>query len=102
LSEHRAGRHALTFGGANRSQCAGDVRRVAQPKPEVCDTADSAGLARLALEDQHIPAAWRLSLDEVASLVHRDDADDGLVKAQRTLRIANGERHVRQAVRLHG
>ena len=73
-----------------------------QPKPEMYDPAGPARLARLALKDQHIPAARRLGLDEVALLVDGDDAEDGLVKAQRTLRITDGERNVREAVCFHG
>jgi hypothetical protein len=89
-------------GGPNGGQRSNDVIRATQPKPEVYDAAGLSGLARFALEDQHVPAAWRLGLDEVALLVDRNDAEDGLVKAQGTLRIADSERKVREAVRFDG
>jgi len=80
--------------GANRGQRLTDVSRATEPKPEVYDAAGPASLARLALEDQNVPTARRLSLDEVVLFVDRDDPDDGLVEAQGTLWIANGERNV--------
>jgi hypothetical protein len=78
-----------------------DVRRAPQPEPEVRDAAGLARPARLALEDDHVAAAGRLRLDEVALLVDGDNAEDRLIERQRALRIANGQRHVREAVRLH-
>ena len=88
--------------GADGGQRSVDVDRATQPEPKVNDAAGPAGLARLALEDKHVPAARRLCLDGVALLVNGDDAEHGLVKAQRTLRIADRERNVREAVRLDG
>jgi hypothetical protein len=63
------------------------------------NAAGPAGLTRFAFEDEHVPAARRLCLDRVALLVDSDDAEHGLVEAQGTLRIADGERHMREAVR---
>jgi hypothetical protein len=85
--------------GADGGQRSVDVNRATQPEPKVYDAAGPAGLARLTLEDKHVPAARRLCLDGVSLLVDGDDADHGLVKAQRTLRIADRERYVREAVR---
>jgi hypothetical protein len=79
-----------------------DVSCATQTEPKVYNAAGPTGLARLALEDEHVPATRRLCLDEVALFVDRDDAEHGLVKAQGTLRIADSERNVREAVRLDG
>lgn len=89
-------------GGPNGCQRSSNVGRATQPKPEMYDASNPARLARLALEDQHVPAARSLGLDEVVLFVDGDDAKDNLVKAQGTLRIADGKRNVREAVRLHG
>ena len=82
--------------GPNGGQRSNDVRWATQSKPEVYNAAGPAGLSELALEDQHVPATRSLGLDEVGLFVNRDDAKDGLVKVQGTLRIANRERNVRE------
>ena len=50
---------------------------------------------------RHIAAAWRLRLNEIALHVDGHDPDDGLVEAERFLRVAHGQRHMRQAVCVH-
>src|SRR5579864_8735966 len=77
-----------------------DVRGVGQPEAEVEDAAALAGLLQVRLEDQDVPAARGLHLDEVGVAVDRLHAGDLLVEAQRPLGIADGERHVRHAVGL--
>jgi hypothetical protein len=66
------------------SQSLSDVSRAAQPKPEVNDAANPAGLPRLAFEDEYIPTARRLGLNEVTLLVNRDDAENGLIEREGT------------------
>ena len=73
----------------------------AQPKPEVNDAANPAGLPWLALEDEHIPTARRLGLNEVTLLVNRDDSENGLVKPEGTQGVANSESNMCEAVGLH-
>ncbi len=82
-------------GGSNSDQRSIDVGCATQPKPEVYDDADPAGLARFALEDEYVPTAWCLGLDEIVLLVDGDDTKYGLIEPQGTARIANGECNVR-------
>jgi hypothetical protein len=61
--------------------------------------ARSPGQAGPPLEHQHVPSSRRLGLNEIAVLIDGNDAEDGLIKAKRSFRVANGERDVREAVR---
>jgi len=63
------------------------------------DAAALPGLLWLFLEHEHITRAGCLRLDEIVLFVDRDYAENGFVEGQRALRIAHGQRHVRQAVR---
>lgn len=85
---------------ANRGEGALEVGRSGQPKPEMRDAADPAGLTRLALEHDHVTAARSLRLDEIVLLVDGHHPKDGFIEAERSSRIANGESDVRQAERL--
>src|SRR5437867_12844748 len=85
----------------NRGQRVADVGRAPQPEAEMRHPAGLAGLARLAFEDEHIPAARRLGLDEVVLTVDGDDPEDRLVKAQGPPRVADGKRHVRESLPFH-
>jgi hypothetical protein len=91
-----------TAGGPDGGERVHDVSRATQAEPEVHDATGLAGPARLALEDEHVAAARRLSLHEVPLFADRDDAEDRLIEGEGTLWIANGQRYVREAVRLHG
>ena len=88
-------------GSLDGSQGLSDVSRAAQPKPEVNDAANPAGLPWLAFEDEHIPAALRLRLNEVTLLVNGDDAENGLVKPEGTKGVANSESNMCEAVCFH-
>ena len=80
--------------------CSGiDVLRILQTEPEVRDAARRSDLRRVTLlEDQHVPAARRLHLHEAVAPVDLDGAEDPLVEAGGTARVANGQCHVSEPV----
>jgi len=67
-------------GGPDGGQRLRDVSWTTQSKPEMYDATDRTRSTGLALENQHVPAARSLSLNEVALFVDRNDPKDILVK----------------------
>src|SRR2546427_10654184 len=73
-------RHELTVvadrasRGPDGGQGASDVARPSQPEPEGHDAAAPSGLSGLALEHEHVAAAWRLGLHELPPFVDEDHA----------------------------
>src|SRR4030095_707150 len=81
--------------GTNGCQGPFDVCGTFQPEAEVHHTAVLTSVPRLTLEDEHVPAARRLRLNEVALHVDGYDTDHCVVEAERLLRIAYGEGDMR-------
>jgi hypothetical protein len=77
-----------------------DVGGIDKPETKVYDTAACAGLVRVLLENDHIPASGCLGLYETVLPVHRDHSKHLLIKPQRPFDIAHRESNMRQPMGL--
>lgn len=91
-----------TAGGSDRGQRPIDVIGPLEPEAEMRDAASISRLVRPALEDQNVPGAGSLSLNESVALEYGDDPEDGLVEPQGASRIGHGQRDVAHPVRRDG
>ena len=72
-----------------------DILGIDQTKTKMSDASRTASLGCSLLKDEHISRAGRLRLNKAVLLVHRNDAEYSLIKAERAPSIANRQSDVR-------